>query len=148
MLFLKLRIGGHLCALEAAQIVEVLPLVDLTPAPGSSGTDGYFNYHGTAVRVVDLSARATGRPAERRLSTRVIIAREPRTKTLFGLIAERATETFQRDPADFKASNGSGAVEPRSNAQPFALGAAALEGTQLIYRIDIEALGGMAQHVA
>ena len=103
MLFLHFQIGHDGFALAADRIVEILPLVELKKfrhAPDALA--GSFDYRGRFVPVIDLCALELGRPARRRLSTRIIVARLADDEgNLIGLIAENATETLRRDPADF-----------------------------------------------
>ncbi len=108
MLFLLFQLGKDTYALEANQIREVLPLVDLKAIPLSPrGVSGVFNYHGTPVPVIDLCELMLDHPAQRRLSTRIILIDYADAKGpthLLGLITEKATETMRREPADFIAS--------------------------------------------
>ncbi|MBV8567623.1 MAG: chemotaxis protein CheW [Methylobacteriaceae bacterium] len=116
MLFLLFRLGDDCYALDCARVVEILPLLaikKMLQAP--PGIAGMLNYHGSLVPIVDLSEVALGRPAEARLSTRIVLARhgeEGREPTLFGMIAENATETLRCEPADFEFREGA------SNAHP------------------------------
>jgi chemotaxis-related protein WspB len=107
MLFLLLQLGKDRYGLEAGQIVEILPLVNVKKIPQAPpGVAGIFNYHGTLVPVIDLSEVATGRPSVCRLSTRLILVNYPmdgNKKHILGLMAEQATETIQLDPAVFRA---------------------------------------------
>lgn len=108
MLFLLFQLGQDGYALDANQVVEVLPLVAIKELPQPPpGVVGMFNCHGTPVPVVDLSLLSLGRPSERRLSTRIVLVNHTGVdgaKHLLGLIAEKATETLRRDPGDFVAS--------------------------------------------
>jgi chemotaxis-related protein WspB len=108
MLFLLFRIGDDRYALDALQIAEVLPVVGVKGIPQApAGVAGIIDYHGSPVPLIDLSQLALGRPARRRLSTRIVLvhyADQKSTKHLLGLLAEGATETMRRDPADFVAS--------------------------------------------
>ena len=103
MLFLHFQVGDDAFALAADRIVEVLPLVELNKerhVPDSVA--GSFDYRGRFIPVIDLCALELGRPARRRRSTRIIVARLPDDQnTMIGLIAESATETLRCDPADF-----------------------------------------------
>ena len=104
MLFLLFQIGDDRYALEASQVSEVLPLVDITHLPHApGGVAGIFDFRGAPVPVIDLSQVTVGRPADRRLSTRLIVVhyREGDTTRLLGLLAERTTATVQREPTDF-----------------------------------------------
>ena len=108
MLFLLFRMGDDRYALDALQIAEVLPLVGVKELPKApSGVAGILDYHGDPVPLIDLSQLALGRPARRRLGTRIILVNYPArngTSHLLGLLAERATEIMQRDPKDFVSS--------------------------------------------
>jgi len=105
MLFLQFQLGTERYALDSSQVVEVLPRLGIKQIPQApAGVAGVFNYRGQPVPVIDLSELALGRPARLRMSTRLIIVHYPDsdgTPHLLGLIAEKATETLRRDPADF-----------------------------------------------
>lgn len=105
MLFLIFHLGNDRYALQASRVIEVLPLVELKAIPNSpKGVAGIFNYRGRPVPAVDLTELTLGRPASRRLSTRIIIVNHPddtgRNHPL-GLIAEHATEIIQREDSEF-----------------------------------------------
>jgi chemotaxis-related protein WspB len=105
MLFILFQLGDDHYALDAAQVAEVLPLVQLKKIPRAApGVAGVFTYRGLPVPVLDLSELALGRPAEVRLSTRLLLVHYPDgwgQRRLLGLIAEKATETMRREPAEF-----------------------------------------------
>jgi len=97
---------------------------------------GIFNYRGAPVPVIDLSQLTLGQPAQRRLSTRIILVRYPDDNNetrLLGLIAEKATETVRREPADFVASGV-------TNAQASYLGPVATDARGLVQWIDVKKL--------
>lgn len=108
MLFLLFQLGQQTYALEASQVVEVLPLLGLKQMPHSpAGVAGIFNFRGISVPAIDLSELMLGSAARPLLSTRIILVEYPGSngeKRLLGLIAEKATETLRREPADFVAS--------------------------------------------
>ena len=100
MLFLKFRIGSESYALDTAQIVEVLPLLEIAPIPQAPvGVAGLVNYRGAPVPVIDLSELTLGQPARPHISTRLILVRYG--EHLLGLIAEQATETMRREAGSF-----------------------------------------------
>jgi chemotaxis-related protein WspB len=105
MLFLLFQLGKDRYALQASRVVEVLPLVDLKKIPNAArGVAGIFNHRGRPVPAIDLSELTTGRPAGERLSTRIILVNYPDDRGRnhpLGLIAERVTETIERESSDF-----------------------------------------------
>jgi len=108
MLFLLFRLGNDRYALDAGRVAEVLPLVAVTAIPQApEGVAGLFNYRGAPVPAIDLSQLTIGRPARRRLNTRIVLVNVPDahgSTRLLGLIAEQVTETVRRDPSDFVTS--------------------------------------------
>jgi chemotaxis-related protein WspB len=107
MLFLLFQLDKDRYALPAMEVAEVLPLVELKRIPNAPAwVAGAFSHHGAPVPVIDLSMLALGRAAQRRLSTRTVLVHYPHSgaqSRLLGLIAEKATETLQCDPATFAA---------------------------------------------
>jgi chemotaxis-related protein WspB len=132
MLFLQFQIGSDAYVLDSARIVEVLPLVNIKRVPRApEGVAGLFNYRGRAVPVIDLSELTLGRPAQCHISTRLILVRYG--AHLLGLIVERATETLQREAADFTAPGIA------SDATPY-LGPVIQEAGRLIQWIEVDKL--------
>ncbi len=107
MLFLQFQLDQNRYALEAKRVVEVVPLLDLTPLPQAPrGVAGIFNYRGAAVVAVDLSELILSRPARASLSTRILIVNLglcPEETRWVGLIAENATRILRKEPAEFQA---------------------------------------------
>jgi chemotaxis-related protein WspB len=106
VLFLLFQLGDDRYALDARQVVEVLPLVEFKQIPQAPPAIlGAFNYRGTATPLLDLSQLALGRPAQARLSTRIVVLDfsdgEGRSR-LLGLLAERVSETLRRDASQFQ----------------------------------------------
>ena len=112
MLFLIFRLGPDRYALDANEIVEVLPRVTLKALPSTPPwVAGVFDYRGQMVPVIDLAALALGRPATDHVSTRTILITYPADEghglaqpQILGVIAEHANRTLRRDAADFHAS--------------------------------------------
>src|SRR5271170_6379096 len=101
MLFLLFQIGSGRYAIEASRVVEVLPLMRVNHLPQApAGMAGVLCYRGAPLPVVDLSSVILGKPAEQKLSTRILVVNCAGGKRL-GLIAERTNETFKRERADF-----------------------------------------------
>lgn len=137
MLFLQFQLGKDRYALDASQVVEVLPLLGIKEIPQAPvAVAGAFNYRGQPVPVIDLSELALGRPARRHMSTRIIIVLYPGgngTRHPLGLIAEKATETVHRDAADFA---DPGVVNDNA---PY-LGPVATDPHGLVQRIEVTRL--------
>ena len=137
MLFVLFHLGEERYALDAGQVAEVLPLVAVTPIPHApGGVAGIFNYRGAPVPAIDLSQLALGRPARRRLNTRIILVRYPGDRGathLLGLIAENATQTLRASPAEFKAS---GVTSPDA---PY-LGPVVMDTRGAVQKIELERL--------
>lgn len=106
-LFLLFRIGNERYALQAIEVVEVLPRLPLKPiAKAPPWVAGVFAYRGAVVPVIDLSALTFDQPAEVRTSTRLVLVHyRPQASVpeqLLGLILEQATDTLRCNPADFQ----------------------------------------------
>lgn len=106
-LFLLFRIGDQRFALEAVEIAEVLPRLQLKPiAQTPNWVVGVFVHRGVVVPVIDISALTFGHPAQARTSTRLVLVHyRPEadgTSQLLGLILEQATDTLRCPPGEFK----------------------------------------------
>lgn len=116
MLFLLFQLGKDRYALDCSQVAEVLPLLGVKQIPlAPAAVAGVFDYRGAPVPVIDLTQLTLNRQAERRLSTRIVVVHYPDengVRRLLGLIAEKATETLRREPADFAASGISNEAAP------------------------------------
>ncbi|MBS9477609.1 chemotaxis protein CheW [Ancylobacter radicis] len=107
MLFLMFRIGKDRYVLDAAQIEQVLPLVEAKELPGApAGIVGVISYHGEPVPLIDLGLLATGRPVAEVMSSRIILVRYPGAEGehRLALCAEQVIETLKREPGDFVAT--------------------------------------------
>lgn len=116
MLFLLFELDRERYALDTAVVGEVLPLLEIRAVPrAAAAIAGVFDYRGVTLPVIDLSELALGRPAARRLSTRIVLVRHTDaqgTERQVGLIAERATSTLNCDEALFQPSGLSRAGAP------------------------------------
>jgi chemotaxis-related protein WspB len=139
MLFLIFHLDQDRYALDAAEVVEVLPFVSRKALPNTPAwVAGVFSYHGQPVPVIDLSALALGRPAATRLSTRTVVVRYrlgdvANSFRLLAIIVERATRTIRRDPADF---TDSGVATPEARY----LGPVASDSAGLLQWVNIQGL--------
>jgi chemotaxis-related protein WspB len=108
VLFLVFELASDRYVLDVSQVAAVLPLVAITRIPHAPpAVAGILNYRGAPVPVIDVSQLTLGRPAERRLSTRIVLVHYPDADghtRLLGLIAERATQTMRREATDFVSS--------------------------------------------
>jgi chemotaxis-related protein WspB len=108
MLFLLFQIGQDHYALDTSQVAVVLSLAKLKQMPASAPwVAGVFTYRGQSVPVIDLSQLALGRPARRRLSTRMVLVHYPASgpdSRLLGLVLEKASEIMHREPSEFRDS--------------------------------------------
>ncbi|SFB10909.1 chemotaxis-related protein WspB [Collimonas sp. OK607] len=108
MLFLLFQIDKDYYALDTRQVAVVLSLVNLKQMPATAPwVAGVFTYRGQSVPVIDLSLLALGRPALRRLSTRMVLVHYPVPgggNRLLGLVLEKASEIMRREPSEFRDS--------------------------------------------
>ncbi len=136
MLFLVFQLGPDRYAIEAAQVVEVLPLVNSKRIPHvPPAVAGVFDYHGAPVPLIDLTELALGKPSQKWMSTRIILVNylEKSGKgRLLGFLAERATETVHLREEDF-GDSGVGA-EARY------LGPVVIDAAGIVQRIEIQNL--------
>jgi chemotaxis-related protein WspB len=134
MLFLLFHLDRDRYLLDAREVVEVLPFIEMMQVPQAPpAVGGIFNYRGTMVPAIDLAQVMLHRPARARLHTRVILVQYPDDRgglQLLGLIAEQVTETVRREPGDFSAS---GVAVPH-------LGAVALDEKGWAQRIQVSEL--------
>ncbi len=108
MLMLLFYVGEERYACICDNIVEIIPQVPLKKiALAPEYVPGLLNYGGMPVPVVDFSLLCAGRGSASYLSTRIIIFRrqiENRPEETLGLMAERVTDTIDRNPMDFVSS--------------------------------------------
>jgi chemotaxis-related protein WspB len=109
MQLITFTVGGQAFAIESRSVIEVLPLVPHRPVPLLPDyVSGMFTYRGRLVPVIDLGIRLRGRPAERRLSTRIVVvefttppAADDRGHDVrVGLVAENVIATCRAEEAD------------------------------------------------
>ncbi len=103
MLALLFTIGTERFGLDASEIVEVAPYVELLH--GSQPHDfvaGEFSYRGTPTPIIDLGLLTGQSACPPLLSTRIILVRRASPKypdRIIGLLAEKVTETVTITPA-------------------------------------------------
>jgi len=105
MLMLLLYVGDKRYAMNCEHVLEVIPRVELQPiihAP--KYVPGMLNYRGVPVPIIDLCQLLEERSCSHRLHTRIIVIGYPDIQGdvhLFGLVAERVTETMERQLENF-----------------------------------------------
>lgn len=105
MLFLLFTLGADRYALDAAQIVEVLPLAHLKEVPAAPPwVAGLLHHQNQSIPVIDLCSLVSGRPARQLMSTRLVLvhypAPGPHARPL-GMLVEQATATLRAAPGEF-----------------------------------------------
>lgn len=106
-LFLLVRLGEDCFAIDADNVVEVVPLVRLKVVPRAPvGSAGIMSYRGDVVPVVDLNILALGVASPSRLMTRIVIVRidderSARGMRLLGLLVPEVMRTSHFDPTRF-----------------------------------------------
>ena len=107
MLLLQFHAGGERYGLDIKQVIEVAPLICLRKVPhAAQEVAGTFNYRGTLVPVLDVTALLTGNPSCLLMSTRIILVDYPGDdgrSHILGLMAESVTEMVSCRPADRQA---------------------------------------------
>jgi chemotaxis-related protein WspB len=142
-LHLLIRLGDDRFAIDAAVVVEVIPLVRLRALPGAPpGSAGVMIFRGDAVPVVDLSIIAMGVATPARLMTRIVIVRyEPEsaseisneTTSLLGLLVPEVLEVTHLDASRFETLAMSG------DAAPY-LGPVLVTPDGVVQRVQVSAL--------
>lgn len=137
MLFLAFKMGNDRYLLDVHQVEEVLPYTAVKALPGApTGVVGLIDYHGAPIPLIDITLLALGRPSVPVLSTRTVVTRystQDGEQRLLALLAERVTDTFERDPSDFVPFG----LEPST---PPYLGPVASDDEGLTQRVNVEVL--------
>lgn len=132
MLFVVFKAGDTSYAMEACQVVEVIPLVTLRNCPGAPACmAGMANYGGMGVPVIDLGRTVSGVPSASYLSTRIILTQYEGAggrRRVVGVLAEAVTSTMEREEADFSQD---GVAAPGNRC----LGKLAVSGSGFVQRV-------------
>ncbi|MBK1987938.1 chemotaxis protein CheW [Sphaerospermopsis aphanizomenoides BCCUSP55] len=108
MLMLLFHINNQRYAIPSQQVVEVIPLVNLTTLPHTPEYfAGVFNYRGRIIPVIDLCQLISNKSCADHLSTRIILvnhwgrdATQETVPQIMGLKAQRVVETLQKSDID------------------------------------------------
>lgn len=137
MLLVVFQVAQDRFGLDAALVVEVVPLAALRQAHHAPGyVAGLFNYRGAVVPVIDLTALLTGQPCPRLLSTRIMLVTYSGAggaQHVLGLLAERVLETATCAARDFQSP---GIASPEA---PY-LGDVLVDGDQMLRLITLAGL--------
>jgi chemotaxis-related protein WspB len=138
MLFLVFQLGTDRYAIEATQVVEVLPLVNSKHIPHAPfGVVGVFDYHGAPVPLIDLAELTLGKPSRKWMSTRIVLVNYPQESgraRVLGFLAEHATETIRRHEEAFTDLGVAVAETPY-------LGPVITDAAGIIQRIEVQSVG-------
>lgn len=106
MLFLVLQLGEERYAIEAGDIVEIVPFLRLRALPQAPPyAAGVFDYRGELVPVIDLQALVRGEPSRPLMTTRIVVVRhvdEQGREHHLGLLTEDVVETLRRNADEFE----------------------------------------------
>jgi chemotaxis-related protein WspB len=135
MLLLTFQVHDALYAVDASQVVEVIPRVEARVLPHAPPyLAGVFNYRGVIVPAIDLGLLLGATACRPRLSTRIILAGDTAApETLVGLIAESVSNVRTLP-------NGSASFPPLHLRQAPYLGPVVHLGDDLIQLIAINEL--------
>lgn len=137
-LYLQFQLAGQRFALDAHEVLEILPRCPLKPIPETPRwVAGIMAHRGVLVPVLDLSLRMCGQAAVMRTSTRlVLVGYRPGGQAParpLGLLLEYATETLRCQPDEFLAYG-------LDNGQAPYLGPVRQDAQGLVQRIGVDDL--------
>jgi chemotaxis-related protein WspB len=109
MLFLLFHIDDSLYAIDTDSMIEIVSMVILSRVQSAPDyVAGMLNYHGAMVPTINLCRLLQGTSCPPCYSTRILVMRDrdamahpprsPQSPRLFGLLAERVTETLRVAP--------------------------------------------------
>lgn len=105
MLLLLFDVNGTRYGLDVRDVLVVVADECSRPLPGApSGVAGLLLHGGKPIPVIDVTEVITGKPARRRLSTRIVIVpfEDGTPGARIGLRLERANDAVHVDPAAFR----------------------------------------------
>ncbi|WP_455205033.1 chemotaxis protein CheW [Kaarinaea lacus] len=135
MLYLQVSIAKDHFLIATDKIAAVIPLVTIEKISRSPGfVEGYMNYKGCSVPVIDLGELLVQKKSKLRLSTRIILIHyhtNDNRKNLLGLKAEKATDMLRLDSDRFT-------VKLASNQQTACLDTIASDGLKQWKIVTVE----------
>jgi chemotaxis-related protein WspB len=133
MLVIMCHAGENRYAIDSADVIEVVPLVNYdTLADAPNWLAGVFAHRGVATPLIDFTMLLTGRPCPRRWNSRILLVRseaEDMPKKI-GVLAERVT-TAEIDEQ---------AVPTAPPSAMEALGPILLDGSGMFHLVDLSRL--------
>lgn len=103
MLILPFKIEEDSFAIGINKIKEVIPIVEFSEIASSPDyVKGLINYRGLVCPLIDLSMLIKSKVSKIFLSTRIIIIELTQYNALFGLLAEKITETVFINPSEIR----------------------------------------------
>jgi purine-binding chemotaxis protein CheW len=102
---LTLRLDGHLFALEAAHVREILDLGPVTEVPSAAAfVNGLINVRGKVVPLADLRLKFGMEKTTATIDTRVVVIEIDLAgdQTTIGLLADKVYEVTEIVPADIE----------------------------------------------
>jgi len=108
MIALLFGVAGQRYGLDVSQVLEVVPAVRLRAIAGVPDfVAGIFRYKGAIVPVLDLNQMLSGKPAEKRYSTRIVLVRYPGqtgAEQVLGLLVEGADQGLTDSLSELQSS--------------------------------------------
>lgn len=106
MLLLQCYVGDHRFVLDGDWVIEVVPWIHLKPLPHSPPyLIGLMNFNNEPVPVIDFCQIVAERACVNSLHTRIVLLKNPKkegpSSHLFGLLAEKITETVDLEKSVF-----------------------------------------------
>jgi chemotaxis-related protein WspB len=136
VLLLQVRAGSDTFVLDTKHVVEIIPMVQWTSVPGAPrGIAGVLNYHGSPLPLIDLSDLVAGKPAEPRMTTRVVVARygSNGSQRSLALLAEGVTDVIRMPETALGAA-------PLTRASAPFLGRISTSTGEIVQEIDVSRL--------
>ncbi len=137
MLFVVFRACSDCYAMEARNVIEVIPVVALRACSGTPAyVAGLANYRGTGLPVLDFCRLVAGASCPMRLGARIILIDHQGingSRRTLGLLVEAVLETSELENSDFSETG----IQAREAS---CLGKLAVRGNAFVQRVITERL--------